>query len=96
MHDVIETFTCEQGSEEWLRLRMGIPTASEYATVLAKPQKGSTESKTRRTYLLKLAGDAPDHPRAKMAEYACLSLHKGNRYLSAHKTYAQTLTTGQY
>ena len=58
MHDVIETFTCEQGSEEWLRLRMGIPTASEYATVLAKPQKGSTESKTRRTYLLKLAGES--------------------------------------
>ena len=54
---MIETFTCEQGSEEWLRLRMGIPTASEYATVLAKPQKGSTESKTRRTYLLKLAGE---------------------------------------
>lgn len=46
----------EQGSEDWFRARMGIPTASEFATVLAKG-KGEGESKTRKTYMLKLAGE---------------------------------------
>lgn len=54
---MIETFDCEQGSEEWFRLRMGIPTASCFDDVLAKPQKGKPFSKTRRTYLYKLAGE---------------------------------------
>ena len=53
---MIETFNVEQGSEEWFRIRMGIPTASEFGTVLAKGKKGE-ESKTRRTYMLKLAGE---------------------------------------
>lgn len=35
---------------------MGIPTASQFATVMAKG-KGGGESKTRRTYMLKLAGE---------------------------------------
>jgi hypothetical protein len=52
----IEIFDCEQGSDEWLRLRMGTPTASEFATVMAQG-KGGGESKTRRTYMLKLAGE---------------------------------------
>lgn len=47
---------CEQGSTEWLRSRMGIPTASEFATVMASG-RGGGESKTRRTYMLKLAGE---------------------------------------
>lgn len=47
---------CEQGTEEWFRARMGIPTASEFSTVLAKGRSGG-ESKTRRTYMLKLAGE---------------------------------------
>ena len=50
-------YDCEQGSEEWYQARMGIPTASEFSTVLAKPQKDNRYSKTRRTYLLKLAGE---------------------------------------
>lgn len=37
-------------------MRAGIPTASEFATVLAKGRNGG-DSKTRRTYLLKLAGE---------------------------------------
>lgn len=48
--------TCEQGSEEWFRARMGMPTASEFSTVMASG-KGGGESKTRRTYMLKLAGE---------------------------------------
>jgi hypothetical protein len=50
---VIEIFdTIEQGTPEWLRARMGIPTASEFGTVMAKG-----EGKTRRTYMLKLLGE---------------------------------------
>ena len=52
----LEIFDCEQRSPEWFRERLGIPTASQFATVLAKG-RGGGESKTRRTYLLKLAGE---------------------------------------
>lgn len=48
----IEIIDCDQNSPEWLRARMGIPTASAFADVLAKG-----EGKTRRTYMLKLAGE---------------------------------------
>jgi hypothetical protein len=47
---------CEQGSEEWFRVRAGMPTASEFSTVMASG-RGGAESKTRRTYMLKLAGE---------------------------------------
>lgn len=47
---------CAQNSDEWFRARMGIPTASEFSTVMAKG-KGGAESKTRQTYLYKLAGE---------------------------------------
>jgi hypothetical protein len=53
---MMEIITCEQGTEEWFRSRMGIPTASEFATVLAKGRSGG-DSKTRQTYLYKLAGE---------------------------------------
>ena len=47
---------CEQGSEEWFRARMGIPTASEFKTLLGI-KKDAREKVTRRTYMLKLAGE---------------------------------------
>lgn len=49
-------YTFEQGTPEWFEVRRGIPTASEFAAVMAKG-RGSEESKTRRTYLFKLAGE---------------------------------------
>lgn len=49
---MVEWFDCEQGSAEWFEARRGIPTASEFGTVLAKG-----EGKSRRTYLYKLAGE---------------------------------------
>lgn len=52
----MEIITCDQGSEEWFRARMGIPTASEFHTVLAKGKDGGA-SLTRKTYLMKLAGE---------------------------------------
>lgn len=47
---------CEQGSETWFRARAGLVTASEFSTILAKG-KGGGDSKTRRTYMHKLAGE---------------------------------------
>jgi len=48
----MEIFPCEQNSDEWLKVRMGIPTASKFATVMAKGQ-----GKTRSEYMRKLAGE---------------------------------------
>jgi hypothetical protein len=49
---MIEVITCEQGSPEWFKARLGLPTASEFKTVMAKG-----EGKTRRAYMLKLLGE---------------------------------------
>ena len=51
-----EIIDCEQGSPEWFQARLGIPTASEFATVMAIG-RGGAESKQRRTYMLKLIGE---------------------------------------
>lgn len=51
-----EIIACEQNSPEWFRARMGLPTSSMFATVMASG-KGGAESKTRATYLRKLAGE---------------------------------------
>ena len=48
----MEIFNCEQGTEEWHRCRLGIPTASEFKSILAKG-----EGKMRRTYMMKLLGE---------------------------------------
>lgn len=48
----MEIFDCEQGSPEWFACRLGVPTASNFSAILAKG-----EGKTRRSYLLKLAGE---------------------------------------
>lgn len=49
---MIEIFDCEQGSESWFECRRGIPTASKFATVMAKG-----EGKTRGKYMRQLAGE---------------------------------------
>ncbi|MGR9384875.1 lambda exonuclease family protein [Rhizobium leguminosarum] len=49
---MIEIIDCEQNSPEWYQARCGVPTVSNFATIMAKG-----EGKTRRTYLLKLAGE---------------------------------------
>lgn len=50
VHDV------EQGSPEWFAVRAGIPTASEFATVMAKGKDGG-RSITRDKYMRQLAGE---------------------------------------
>lgn len=47
---------CEQSSPEWYAARLGIPTASMFATVMAKGKDGGA-SLTRKTYMHKLAGE---------------------------------------
>lgn len=49
---MMEVFDIEQGGDEWLRARLGIPTSSKFATVMAKG-----EGKTRAEYMRKLAGE---------------------------------------
>ncbi|CAH1662037.1 Exonuclease [Hyphomicrobiales bacterium] len=53
---MLQIITCEQGTEEWHRARAGIPTASEFATVIAKG-RGGGDSRTRQSYLYRLAGE---------------------------------------
>jgi hypothetical protein len=50
-------FNFPQGSAEWFECRMAIPTASMFATVMAKGKDGGA-SKTRRDYMLRLADEA--------------------------------------
>lgn len=53
---MVTIHTCEQGTPEWHLARAGIPTASEFATVMAKG-KGGGDSITRRKYMLTLLGE---------------------------------------
>lgn len=48
----MEVFNFEQGTPEWFECRRGLPTASKFATVMAKG-----EGKTRSEYMRKLAGE---------------------------------------
>jgi hypothetical protein len=52
LETVLEVFDCEQGTPEWRACRMGIPTASEFKSVMA--QGGG---KVRKAYMLKLLGE---------------------------------------
>lgn len=49
---MIQVFDFAQGSDEWRLARLGIPTASRFADILAKG-----EGKMRRKYLYELAGE---------------------------------------
>lgn len=49
---MIDVLDLEQGSEGWFRARLGIPTASEFKSILAKG-----EDKVRKSYMLRLAGE---------------------------------------
>lgn len=49
---MMQIFDMEQGEDEWLRARMGIPTSSKFATVMAKG-----EGKIRSEYMRRLAGE---------------------------------------
>jgi len=52
----IEIINVEQGTPEWFDARRGIPTASEFHSILAKG-KGGKPSATRASYMAKLAAE---------------------------------------
>lgn len=53
---MIEIIDVEQGSEEWFKARLGLPTASNFSTIMASGRSGG-ESKTRDKLLKQLAGE---------------------------------------
>ena len=53
---MIEIVDCVQNSPEWYEARRGIPSASEFSTIMASG-KGGGESITRKKYLYRLAGE---------------------------------------
>lgn len=67
----IEVFDFPQRSDEWYRVRMGIPTASMFATVMAQG-----EGKTRYAYMRKLAGEIITQ--APMESYTNEDMERGN------------------
>ena len=51
------TLDCEQGSEEWLAARMGVPSASNFKKILPSNMKLSTQAPGyRHTLLAELLG----------------------------------------
>lgn len=48
----LQIIDCDQNSAEWLHARMGIPTASKFATIMAKG-----DGKIRSKYMRELAGE---------------------------------------
>lgn len=52
-----QIFDYEQYSPEWWALRTGLPTASQFAKVMAKTPKGNGPGATQKTYMRKLAGE---------------------------------------
>lgn len=75
---MIQIIDCEQNSPEWYAARLGIPTASMFATVMAVGPRGG-KAATRVAYLNKLVGEiltgesmenyvSPDMERGKLME----------------------------
>jgi hypothetical protein len=52
----VQIIECEQNSPEWYAARLGIPTASEFKTIIGV-KKDAREKITRQTYMRKLAGE---------------------------------------
>ncbi len=53
----IDLTKVEQGSEEWMSIRLGVVTASEAWKVISKPRSGTKWSDTKKTYLNTLIGE---------------------------------------
>jgi hypothetical protein len=53
---MMQIIDCEQGTPEWYAARLGIPTASEFKTLLGI-KKDAREKATRDLYMRKLAGE---------------------------------------
>lgn len=53
----LEIIACDQGSPEWFQARLGIPTASMFATVMASGKTAGSRSLTRDKYMRELVGE---------------------------------------
>jgi hypothetical protein len=53
---MIKVIECEQNSPEWHAARLGVPTASQMSTIMAKGRAGG-EGETRKKYLHQLAAE---------------------------------------
>lgn len=69
-------YDCVQGSEEWFRCRMGIPTASVFSTVMASGKDGGV-SITRTQLLHKLAGEVITEQPAEET-FRSIAMERGN------------------
>ena len=52
----MKVIECDQGSTEWYAARLGLPTASEFKTIIGV-KKDAKDKVTRRLYMHKLAGE---------------------------------------
>ena len=52
-----EYIDCEQGTDAWLRARLGLVTMSKAGTILAKGKDGKSPSLTRATYMRELCAE---------------------------------------
>lgn len=53
----IDVLTTQQGSVDWLKLRLGVITASEAGKVISKPRSGTKWTDTKLTYFYTLLGE---------------------------------------
>lgn len=53
---MMQIINCEQGTESWYKARLGLVTASEFKTIIGV-KKDAKDKVTRRTYMMKLAGE---------------------------------------
>lgn len=74
--DKVEIFDeIEQGTPEWRSLRIGIPSASNFATIMASGKDGG-DSATRRKLLYKMAGEViTDEP---LEDFKSGEMQRGN------------------
>lgn len=68
-------FTMDQYSDEWFRVRRGVPTASEYGRIIT-PKKGELAA-AHDTYINALIGDLFDLEYPAKDEYATASMRRG-------------------
>src|SRR5262245_55893754 len=85
----IQYIDCAQGSDIWHYVRLGIPTASEFHTVMMK-LKGGGVSRTRHRYMCRLAGERITGEPA--AHYRSQPMWRGSQMEDEARSYYSVLT----
>ena len=71
----MKTFDFAQGSDDWWRVRRGVPTSSEFSNIMT-PKKCELAAAAK-TYINKLIGDRYDPHYGQVDEYASLAMRNG-------------------